>query len=128
VSYRKVILGAAAVFALAACGSGSNNSASSAASASAPAAAPTSAATSAGAMENVGKYMGKVAAPIPSGLTCGADQPVWVNTRTHKYHEPDSPMYGKTKAGKYMCPSDAKAEGDTAAGGGMRHHKRGSNR
>ena len=55
-------------------------------------------------------------AVVPADLNCGAVQPVWVNTRTHVYHEPTDPYYGKTKNGKYMCPSAAAAEGDRASG------------
>jgi len=62
-------------------------------------------------------------APIPADLNCGAVKPVWVNTKTHVYHEPSDMMYGRTKSGQYMCPSAAKAEGDhPSGGGGMRHH------
>jgi hypothetical protein len=39
-----------------------------------------------------------------------------VNTSTHVYHEPTDPYYGKTKHGKYLCPSAAKKEGDRPAG------------
>jgi len=52
-------------------------------------------------------------------MDCGAVKPVWVNTKTHVYHTMNDPMYGKTKHGKYMCPSAAKAEGDHPAGGAM---------
>ena len=52
---------------------------------------------------------------------CGAVKAVWVNTKTKVYHEPGDPMYGHTKHGKYMCPSQAKKEGDRPAGGA--HHK-----
>jgi hypothetical protein len=47
---------------------------------------------------------------------CGAVKAVWVNTSTHVYHEPTDPYYGKTKHGKYLCPSAAKKEGDRPAG------------
>jgi len=49
---------------------------------------------------------------------CGAVKAVWVNTKTKVYHGPTDPLYGHTKHGKYMCPSQAKAEGDRPAGGG----------
>jgi hypothetical protein len=50
---------------------------------------------------------------------CGAVQPVWVNLRTHKYHEPGDRYYGKTKHGEYLCPNQAKAQGFKPAG----HHE-----
>lgn len=50
---------------------------------------------------------------------CGAVQAVWVNTKTHVYHEPGDPYYGRTGNGKYMCPSAAKAEGDRRSRGTM---------
>lgn len=88
---------------------GGNKSASTAAS---PAEGASSSAMSGNAMgsENAGT--------IPN---CGAVKAVWVNTKTKVYHESTDPMYGKTKHGKYMCPSQAKAEGDRPAGGA--HHK-----
>jgi hypothetical protein len=67
------------------------------------------------------------AAPVPASLHCGAVQPVWANTKTHVYHEPSDPMYGRTKHGRYMCPSQATAAGYRAAGGGKyggRKHRR----
>jgi len=63
----------------------------------------------------------------PPNINCGAVQPVWVNTRTHVYHMPGDRAYGRTRSGKYLCPSAARAEGDHPAGGGTmstRHHKR----
>lgn len=39
---------------------------------------------------------------------------VWVNTKSHVYHQPDSRYYGKTKEGKYLSEKDAIAEGDKA--------------
>ena len=50
---------------------------------------------------------------------CGAVEAVWVNTKTHVYHEPGDPYYGRTSNGKYMCPSAAKAEGDRRSRGAM---------
>jgi hypothetical protein len=58
------------------------------------------------------------AAPMPAGLNCGATKPVWVNLHTKAYHEPDSPYYGRTKSGQYMCPSAAVAAGYHGAGAG----------
>ncbi len=75
------------------------------------------------------------AAAMPASLNCGDVKPVWVNTNSHAYHESDSPYYGRTKNGKYMCPSQAAAEGDHPAGqaksqmnstqGSMKHHRYG---
>lgn len=41
---------------------------------------------------------------------------VWVNTKSHVYHDSTSRFYGKTKQGKYMSEKDAIAEGDHAHG------------
>lgn len=59
-------------------------------------------------------------AQAPIDLNCGAVRPVWVNMRTHVYHESSDPYYGRTKDGKYLCPNQATAEGDRASRhGGM---------
>lgn len=58
------------------------------------------------------------AKPVPAGLNCGATRPVWVNLHTKAYHEPDSPYYGRTKTGQYMCASAAASAGYHAAGSG----------
>ena len=60
-------------------------------------------------------------ATVPPGLTCGAVRAVWVNTKTHVYHEPSDPYYGRTKHGEYMCPSQAAKEGYHKAGGAKHH-------
>jgi len=67
------------------------------------------------------------AKPVPAGLNCGATKPVWVNLHTKAYHEPDSPYYGKTKSGQYMCPSAAAAAGYHAAGAGHANGASGTN-
>lgn len=56
---------------------------------------------------------------------CGAVQPVWVNLNTKVYHQPGDPMYGKTKHGEYLCPSQASSQGFRPAGGSAKvhHHK-----
>jgi hypothetical protein len=91
---------------------GGNKSASTAASPAqgASGGAMSGGAMSGGAMENAGN--------IPD---CGAVKAVWVNTKTKVYHEPGDPMYGHTKHGKYVCPSQAKKEGDRPAGGAKHH-------
>jgi hypothetical protein len=61
--------------------------------------------------------------PVPASLNCGAVQPVWVNERSHVYHEPSDPLYGRTKHGKYLCPSTAMSEGYRKAGSRSRHYK-----
>jgi len=62
-------------------------------------------------------------APVPADLKCGAVKPVWVNMHSKAYHEAGDPYYGRTKNGKYMCPSDAAAQGYHAAGT-QTHHKK----
>ena len=47
----------------------------------------------------------------PSALRCGYEPPVWVNTRTHVFHQKGDALYGKTKHGGYLCPKDALAAG-----------------
>jgi hypothetical protein len=66
-----------------------------------------------GTITNGSQMENESAGNVPS---CGAVKAVWVNTKTHVYHEPGDPMYGHTKHGKYMCPSQAKKEGDRPAG------------
>jgi hypothetical protein len=53
------------------------------------------------------------ATPAPGG----GPGMVWVNTKTHVYHQSSSRYYGKTKEGKYLSEEAAKAEGDKPAGG-----------
>jgi hypothetical protein len=44
--------------------------------------------------------------------SCAAGDPVvWVNTSSKVYHMQGSKYYGKTKAGKYACKSDADSSG-----------------
>ncbi len=83
---------------LCACGGNKNAAQSPSPSPSAPELSPP-----AGAMSTM--------ATVPPNLNCGAVKPVWVNLRTKKYHEPGDPMYGMTKHGEYLCPSQAAAQG-----------------
>jgi len=98
---------------LAACGGGSKGSTS-----NTNAAAPMSSPGAGGAYRSA---TGE-AAPVPATVHCGAVAPVWVNTRTHVYHTQSDPLYGRTKRGEYMCPSEAAKEGYHAAGGGSMKH------
>jgi len=105
---------AVALFGLSACGGGkSSNSNATNATRSEISAAP--------AMQG-----GASNATVPN---CGSTQAVWVNLKTRVYHEPGDPVYGKTRHGEYLCPSQAAAQGFRPAGGarmerGRRHrHK-----
>jgi hypothetical protein len=91
---------------LAACGGGKSSNAN-----SANTAASTAPGDETGAMRNT---------TMPN---CGAVRPVWVNLRTKVYHKPDDPVYGRTKHGEYLCPSQAEAQGFRPAGGEMRRHR-----
>jgi hypothetical protein len=48
-----------------------------------------------------------MAAPVPADVRCGAVRPVWVTDATKVYREPGDVYYGRTKTGRYMCPSAA---------------------
>ncbi len=109
-------LAAVAIVALAGCGGSS--------SASSTAASPAAKATTE-AMREQGALPMAAATAVPKDLNCGAVKPVWVNLNTKAYHTSDDPYYGKTKNGKYECPSAAAADGYHAAGA-MHRHKKGS--
>jgi hypothetical protein len=103
---------AVALFSLPACGSGKSSKA--AATNGALTAPPE--ATSTSSTANGGA--------IPD---CGAVQAVWANLNTKVYHTSSDPLYGKTKHGEYLCPSQATAQGFHAAGSAPRHkHPKGS--
>jgi len=66
---------------------------------------------------SAGSAAAKPAAPAASGKPSSADiadakqsGKVWVNTESGVYHK-GGRWYGKTKAGKFMTESDAKAAG-----------------
>ncbi len=63
-----------------------------------------------------GAMMQNGMAAVPADINCGAVKPVWVNMKSKAYHEAGDPYYGKTKNGKYMCPSAAVSAGYHAAG------------
>jgi hypothetical protein len=66
--------------------------------------------------------MAKTHEPMGDGdgtapVRCSANDPtVWVNTATKVYHQKGDAYYGKTKAGKYTCTSQAKAMGAHRSG------------
>ena len=125
-SFRNVTLALVTGFALVACGGGSKDSSSTSTTTttqSSPASNATDAsgnAMSGGSMSGGSMSGGSMAAgamaTVPPTLNCGAVKPVWANTKTHVYHEPNDPMYGRTKHGEYLCPSQAKAQGYHKAG------------
>jgi hypothetical protein len=43
---------------------------------------------------------------------CPSDVVVWLNTKSHVYHEKGQVYYGHTKAGAYVCKKEADADGD----------------
>jgi serine/threonine-protein kinase len=47
------------------------------------------------------------------------DVNVWVNSRTMKYHCPDSPWYGRTLTGEYLTQKDAQKAGYAPADGAV---------
>jgi len=83
-------------------------------------AAPIGAPTTEAQREQAALPMGAAAA-VPADVNCGATKPVWVNLNTKSYHLSDDPYYGRTKNGKYMCASDATAQGYHAAGERHKH-------
>lgn len=118
ISFKSVVA-LAALAALAACGGHKNSG-----SASTTAAGETTAGTAAPVLH---------AEAVPPGMHCGAEPPVWVNTRTHVYHLATDKYYGHTRQGEYLCRENAEREGDHLAGTmagphaaarGKRHHHR----
>jgi hypothetical protein len=43
---------------------------------------------------------------------CSSDTVVWLNTKSHIYHEKGMVYYGKTQHGAYVCRKEADAAGD----------------
>jgi ABC-type glycerol-3-phosphate transport system substrate-binding protein len=111
--FLQVLTALAAAAALAACGGKAASDANTSAGGMMENAANTAAGTPAATQIGAGSQ---------TPMDCGAVQPVWVNLKTMKYHEPNDPYYGKTKHGEYMCPAQARKAGYTPAGGGERHH------
>jgi hypothetical protein len=127
VSFRN-LLAIITLVALAACGGGKNQSSSAAASPTASSngimtseSANPSPSTAVNAPMGGEDASGEAMAPgtlatVPPGLNCGSERAVWVNTKSHVFHEPSDPYYGRTKHGEYMCRQDAIKAGDRPAG------------
>jgi hypothetical protein len=99
---RSAAIAAILLAACVACGSGKSSGGASA--------QPSGAATAAAAQ------------PVPN---CNGQSPVWALPRLKVYLLPGDTHYGKTKHGKYLCLSQAQAEGYRSARGVThRHHKR----
>ncbi len=77
----------------------------------APAPAQTTRAQPAGAPSGANEF----AAEAGAKARCPAATVVWVNTQSKIYHFAGTKNYGNTKAGAYMCESDATAAGDRAS-------------
>ena len=43
---------------------------------------------------------------------CVTDEVVWLNMKSHVYHEKGTRFYGTTKLGEYTCRKEADAAGD----------------
>jgi hypothetical protein len=43
---------------------------------------------------------------------CASDEVVWLNLKSHIYHEKGTRYYGTTKQGEYACRKEADAAGD----------------
>lgn len=49
--------------------------------------------------------------------SCAGDNVVWANLKNKKYHTTESPAYGKTSKGAYMCEKNAGSSGFKAVKG-----------
>jgi hypothetical protein len=54
---------------------------------------------------------GGAAPAVSAGTNCNGEAPVWAMERPKVYVLSGERLYGKTKVGKYLCLSDAQAEG-----------------
>ena len=122
--FRKSLAVVAVVAALAACSHSNQNTGNGITSTNAPASAGNTAEPPAGGMNANGEAMAPgTLATVPPNLNCGTAAPVWTNPRTHTYHTPTDPYYGRTRHGQYMCVADAlKAGYRLAKPGHHRHH------
>ena len=71
----------------------------------------------------VGALPSTSVAPVPGGLHCGHQKPVWVNLKRKVYHPFGDPYYGRTHNGQYLCLADAEAKGYHAAGASHGRHQ-----
>jgi hypothetical protein len=55
--------------------------------------------------------------------SCNGQEAVWVLGDAKVFLVPGDRLYGKTKRGRYLCLSDAQAEGYKAARRPFRHHR-----
>ena len=72
----------------------------------------------------LGAQAGKAPATMGAMPACKAGDPVvWVNTSTKVFHVQGDTYFGKTKAGKYACTSDAIAMGAHMSGSKKMKHR-----
>ena len=69
-------------------------------------------------------------APAATGVTekatppsCNGESPVWVLADAKVFLVPGDRLYGKTKRGRYLCLSEAQAEGYRAGRRPFRRHR-----
>lgn len=55
--------------------------------------------------------LAEFAAEAPAQAHCAQDEVVWLNTRTHVFHEKGIRWYGHTRQGAYVCRREALAAG-----------------